>query len=627
MNSLEPSLPNPSSRGRLVRSLALGTSFSLALLTACSSGGGGGGGTGSVQPTGNLRVVSVRVLPIDPSNPNQNPHAAHEMRIGTTIESTADFTNVPVSFVMLHAEDVDNEGENVRQFEASNGVWEAVGAGTNEYEAWVPLPRDLEQFGTWYLIADLDPADTIQETNEDDNQPTETSKVLVEIGNSNTHRCDIVIENATVDEGAVVLRPEHSSLPPVGTVTDKEDHDFDATLEITSTGWQVRDDVDIAGEIIIPGRGRYDLRVWDEDAERYNSRVFTTITPGTPNTVNLDVYFTPTTRRIIREELQTGASNVFDVVFEANGQSGHAEWELGSNRYSERGDDDQITVQVVIILPTDAPNACNEVLWDAGYKKDWRNKYFGVGVDFGTEATLDERGAIGEAHARVPVKLMNIASNAVDLTAFANVEPHEGAPSEAEFDFDFSIFGVSIYNANSTDPSYTFDETQSIVRTYEQRGVVFAGPIPIQLRAVATGTLGFRTRAFLDPALMELESTAFADLSALAEATVNVGIASGGVAGTVTLLHDEFTAEASCTLGTPAAGRVTGTLEFKVTNDLIGPTGRLYLFETHKEPKWCHKVIPCGVRTVRNEKTLVRFKTFRKTDVLFHDTMTSSVCL
>ena len=604
---------------RIPRNVAVSTAPAILLLAAC--GGGGGGGGGGAAALGNLSIQGVRLV-------SKNPNAAHEMRIATGLEATQSYEDVPVTYVLLNAADVNSELDEVRQHQVSSSIFANVSAGAAEYESVVVIPEAVREDGDWYLIAHLDPANVIAETDEGDNEPSDVQKHGLLIGSANTDRADIVLESAQVDQDAVILWPEGATWPPVDGVDDAQDHDFGATLEITTTGSKELADVDLGGTIFVPGAGEYPVKLWDEEQGFFVEEVFTTIAPGVPNSVHLEVFIAGTARREIEHVLRAGGDNVFEVAFRSNRTANHDQWENGVHRYDDREEgDDDLVVEVVIVLPPEPEPDCESLLWDAGLATDWRTSVFSVGVAFDTEANLDERGATAEASARVPVQLFSLSSDAISLRAFANVLPHESGPSDSRFNLDFDVFGVSLFSASSTDPSYEYDDGQEYVKSYEQRGVVFAGPVPIQLRAVATGTVGYNVRGFLDPALMELSATAYADLSAFAEATVNFVVVRAGIVGTVTLLHDELTARASCQLGVPSGGELTGTLDFEVVNDLIGPQGRIYVFEEHTEPKWCWKVVPCGLRTVRNEKNLVNFQSFRKTDVLFHSTETMTVCL
>ncbi|MEZ5962505.1 MAG: CARDB domain-containing protein [Planctomycetota bacterium] len=604
--------------------------FGLLALAACSSGGGGGGG----PSLGNLAVTNVRLLSTD-------PNAAHEMTLAVSISATQAYEQVPISYVLLNASDVDSHAAEVRQHEVSTSVISPVTAGANTYEVFVVIPSEAREDGNWYLIPHLDPANAVPETDENDNEPTDHSRVPVAIGNGNTDRADIVLESATVEQDAVVLWPVDPLGPALpysdprspGTsrsAQDRSNHDFDATLEASTTGTREIQRLDITATIAVPGSGSQALWFWDPDRSVYETQIFAAISPGVPTTVNMDVHIPPSTRSRIEAYLRSGGANTFEVTFSSNMTAGIAEWENGSLRHQDRpnGNDDQIRVNVVIVLPpTPQPNPCNDLAYDSGYRKDWKNATFGVGVDFGAGASLDRRGAIGEAHAAIPVKLFGAASKAVELQAYGRVLPREGRPTDSEFRAEFKMFGVALYSRNAIDPSVTYLKEETFTKTYEVRGRVFAGPIPIQLVAQTTGTMGYSLRAYLDPARMEVQGQAFGRIEAFASASVNVVVVEAGVAGAITLLDDVFTATATCQLGTPGNGQLTGTLRMQAINELTGPNGRIYLYESHTEPKWCYQVIPCGLRRVRNEKTLARFQSFAMTDVLFDKQEQRTVCL
>lgn len=603
----------------------------LLALAACSGGGGGGS---TAAPLGNMRVTNVRLV-------STNPNAAHEMTLAVTVDATQAYENVPITYVLLNQEDVDAEREEVRQYEVSTSVLSNVTAGSNAYEAFVTIPEDARQAADWYLVPHLDPADAIAETDESDNEPTDGSKIPVAVGNANTDRADIVLETASVEQDAVILWPLDSLGQPLlyrdprdpgtpRTAEDTRNHDFDASLEATTTGTQEIQRLDITATIAVPGQGDLALWFWDPDRSVYETQIFAPITPGVPTTVNMDVFIPGGTRRQIETHLRAGRTNVFDVTFSSNMTAGIAEWENGNLRYQNRGtaSDNQIKVEVVIVLPPEEqPNPCNDLSYDSSYRKDWKNRTFSIGVDFGANASLDSRGAIGEAHAAIPVKLLGSASNAVDLRAFGRVLPREGQPTDSEFLAEFKMFGFTLFSRSSIDPSVAYLKEETFTKSNEVRGRVFCGPIPIQLLARASGTMGYSLRAYLDPALLEVEGQAFGRIQAFASASVNVVVAEAGVAGSITLLDDVFTANATCALGTPGNGQLTGTLRMQAINELTGPNGRIYLYEEHTEPKWCHKVIPCGLRRVRNTKTLARFRSFSRTDVLFEKEEQRTVCV
>jgi len=591
------------------------------LMTGCGGGGGGGGG----QPIGNLRSASVRLV-------SQAPNAAHEMTLATTIEASQNYNDVAVAYVLLNKADVDAKKTDVRQHEVSASVFATITAGTAEYQTFVSIPESVREDSEWYLISQIDPADAITETDESDNLPTDGSKVFVKIGNANTDRADVVMESADIENDAVILWQQTNWLP-VNTTANVDDHDFSATLVLTTTGSQELSNVDLQASIAIPGSSQqFPLQIWDEASNSFAQKVFADAKPGDPDTVHLDLMLPDNgaggARQTIERHLRQGGSNKFTVTFFSNLDGVYPEWENGVNRFAGRqGPDNQADATVVIVLPPTVMSQCNNILWDRGLKKTWRNKVFALGVDFSSSSSLDQRGAIAQARAAVPVKLFGATSNALDLRAFGRVTPQENAPTDSEFTLDFDVFGVSVFSTSSNDPSYTYDKTVTYTKSRTVTGRVFAGPIPIQLKATATGSMGYRVRAYIDPAQLEVLGQAFANLKARATASVNAVVAEVGVGGTMSIIDDVFTARGECFLGIPSNGKLTGTLTMEVTNELTGPKGRIYIYEKHKEPKWCHKVIPCGLRTVRNEKTIARFRTFYKKDVLFHLTKTETVCL
>lgn len=607
--------------------------FPLTGLMALAACGGGGGGA-NAAPAGNLTVDSVRLE-------STNPNAAHEMTLSATITATTRFENVPVTYVLLNKEDVDAERDPVRQHEVTSSVFSTVEAGTQGYETYVTIPAEAREAGEYYLVPHLDPANSIPETDEEDNEPTDGSKVEIAIGSANTDRADVVLESVAIDQGAVILYPFGAPRPPLQYVdprdpnsgvrqaSDVANHDFDATLEATTTGSRELQALDITATIIVPGTGEMELRFWDPDNDQYLNEIHATVTPGIPTTVNMDVWIPGGTRRAIDTHLRAGRANTFEVVFSSNMTAGIAEWENGVNRHSGRstGSDNRISTEIVIVLPSNETSPCNELLWTADYEKVWKNKAFGIGVDFEGNASLDPRGAIGRARAAVPVRLFGIDSDAIALEAFGRVTPRENLPTDSEFNLDFKMFGFTLYSESNIDPSVSYDREESVTKTYERRGFVFAGPVPIQLLARASATMGYRVHAFLDPALLEVEGQIFGRAQAFASASVNVVVLEAGVAGSITLIDDVFTARARCQLGIPSGGQLTGTLTLEAINELTGPNGRLYVYEEHSEPKWCWEVVPCGLRRIRNEKTLARFRSFEKTDVLFHDTETRTVCV
>ena len=597
----------------------------LLILGAC----GGGGSEGVDTFTGNLKAVSFRV-----SHPR--PTAAHEVAVFTTIEATDDIDAVPVSYFLLDKQQVDAGNDEAEQHVIDEAVFRNVRVGVEEYATVVKIPAAIpfpssDAQREWYLIPQVDAADAIQETNEDDNLPTSGDRIVVTLFNRNTTEADIVIENVEIDsQDAIVLDPTATSYPPTpgpnGTVSDQPDHDFGATLTISTTGANDAEDCDLSATIAVPGEGELPLRFWDPEQSQYVNQVFTTITPGIVNTIHCDMHFPGGTRREIDTYLRTGAGNEFTVTFSSNMTANLAEWENGVRRLNDdRGDDNRFQATIVIVLPPLPP--ARKIQWDVGYKKDWSNAIFSVGLDLGGGASLDERGAIARAHAKVPVRLFGLSSDAIDASAFGRVLPRENQPTDSEFSLAVRVFGETLWSRQEEDVNFTYQDDQSITKTYEHRGLVFVGPVPVDVRASASGTMGFRTDVFLDPARLNVQVTPYAEASAFASASVNVIVARFGAEGTMTIIKDCLDVGGEVFLSPPRNNQLTGNVNLSVTNELVGPTGRLYLFVEYPVIQWCAVIFPCGFRQQRDEHTLVRFRTFRKTDVLYNDSRSATVDL
>ncbi|MCC6672494.1 MAG: hypothetical protein IT458_15625 [Planctomycetes bacterium] len=586
----------------------------LVLLGAC---GGGGGGGSAIRVVGNLGMGALTVR-------SSQPTPGHEVELGVSLHATETVADVPVSFFLMHKGDADQKVGDPRQVPVGSTVFAEVAEGTGTQVAVVTLPATVAPVGEWYLIAHLDPEDVLRETNENDNLTPMSGRVVVELDGTNTNLADVVLEEAVIEQSAVVLYPEGASRQAVGGIPDAQDHDFGATLRITSTGRNVVQNLDLTVKVTIPTYGVFQARIWDPQAGAYVNELATTITPGIPNTVHLDVFIAGSARRHIDTRLRAGQPNVYVVTFTANGSGRTAEWELGCRRHAQRNDN-MIDANVVIVLPPTPPQ--RTVAFDTGFRKEWVNPSFTAGIGLQASLTLDQAGVTGRARAQVPVKLLGTESRLLDVRSYGRVLPRDGQPTQSQFNFDVDVLGQTVYSRSSTNPTYTHTEDWSITRTVEARGKVFVGPVPIDLVAGVTGTLGFRVNLTMDPARLDLSAGPYLDTRAYAQASVSAVVVTVGVRGTMTILKDTFTARSAAALTLPTPTTLRGALTFQVSNELVGPEGRIWLFADRKVPKWCWNVVPCGVSTVTDERTLVRFQTFRKSDVFEHRVQTSTVDL
>ncbi len=594
-------------------STSLGAALGATLLSAC--GGGGGGSPAPLTPVGNLESATVQVL-------STNPASAHEMELRTTITSDAEIADVPVGYYLLYKEDVDNEVEDIRQFAVDSTVFEQVRAGTDSYTSTIKLPEQLDPAGEYYLVAEVDPNNVVPETDEEDNYSEDGDDIVVIIDGSKSELADVVVEDMVIDEKSLMMLNK-DSYKDLNGVLDHDNHDFGATLTITVTGPEREQMVDISGDITVPGQpGPVALLFWDSELESYEPFVLAPVAPGIPNSVHVDVLVPlPNIGRgnVSKGVLSRGPLSTINragITIRVNERNLIQEWEEGAKR--SRQDDNQMSAMMPLI-PQPAPPK-DEINWDSNFVKKWNNKVFNLGLALNAGASLDERGAIASGHVGLPVKLFGKERDMLSFDAFAQVKPVKDAPTESQFNLDVKVLGQTLYSRSAEDVNYTYEKVWSVSRTVKVKSKVFVGPVPIDVIAGATAEVGFRATAYIDPGLMRLTAGPFADASAFAEASINAVIAKGGVRGSLTLISEEFVTAAQADLSQPSGTELQGTVTFDVSNHLQGPKGRIWLFLDRKVPKWCKKFgvkYPCGLRTKTKTKTLVRFNTFQKTDVLF----------
>lgn len=601
--------------------------FVVPVLGAC----GGGSHRTSV---GNLEATNVRIVSTDPS-------ASHELTMGVTIRATRVFENVPVTYVLLNKEDVDNRvGElvpgEVRQHQVASSVFPTVDAGEREYETHVTLPTEAAEAANYYLVAQVDPVDAIDEDNEDDNLPRDTSKVEVAVSAARVHMPDIVMEFAVTQADAVILvrnppaygpKPftdPRQPNPQPQQALESPNHDFDATLELTTTGSDPRE-VRNTAVIQVPGLGAMPLQFWAADSPQsrtYKDALLVTVAPGVVTTVNMDVCFPAATREAIYQHLDHQGTNTFQVRFRTQLSSGQ-EWEDGCTRHANRatGSDNECDADLVVVLPV-VPGACDPLDWNADYDKDWGGRTIGVGVEFNGNAHLGGDGTRAGIVAGVPIQLFGLGTKAIELQAQGEVDLNA---LDAAVSVDFKMFGLTLFSQNLSDFSLNYEREEIVEKSYEASGRMFAGPVPLRLVIGASAMMGYAVDGDMSLTSLSVQGQAFGGVQAYASASADVVIFRAGVEGSLTLVDDVFTVGAGCSLGMQG-GHLTGTLTMDAVNQLSGPSGRLYLFEEHVAPKWCWKVVPCGLRTVRNEFTVASFHTFTKTDVLFSGQRQFTIC-
>ena len=283
----------------------------LLLLSACGGGGGGDGGS-DVTPTtvDNLTAVKLELVSTD-------PNAGHQVSLNSTIRANRDYQDLPVLYAMISKSDVDAELEEVKVvFFGDDYVIPQVTKGEQVYNIKATIPVETREESEWYITPIIDPQETIEESDKEDNFLTEETVLLITISNANTGLPDVAIESVVYDDTMILFQGLDSTPPQIQDFVDPEtgeviqftdypDFDFNASLEMSTTGADpvtvglyadlvvLEETLDEAGNVV----GELEifvwpLLVWDWGSfglpADYSYYLEQEIYPGEPNFVELD---------------------------------------------------------------------------------------------------------------------------------------------------------------------------------------------------------------------------------------------------------------------------------------------------------------------------------------------------
>lgn len=583
-------------------------------LAACGSGGGGG-----APPILSLNLTGTGLKSL-----SAEPMAGHEMTVEVALAASGEARDVGLAFYVINKSDLDDEVDEPRQFLVDESVLPVVPAGNSTHQATLIVPADLQPIGKYVLVARIDPMDLIRETNEEDNLPGAGSPdIVIDIDDSLKNTPDLTLESVTLDTPSAVLE-QNQNLGTMRGLGDVPNHHFGATALIRTTCALAQSRLEMSVALEVSSGSWQALQIWEPNLSRHVTSWFVPeLRADQPNDVHLDVMIPEALRTRLIQDIERSKQNVYNLRFTLNGGNSIKEWENGCQRFQHRADN-EIVVQIALVPPGNAPST--GIAWAEDFHKFWANSTFGVGVDFHAGTSVDKRGLIGELNAAVPVRLFKQDFDFVSSDLYARAAPHD--TTQSRFSFDVKVVGVSVYSKLVVDPVYEWNETPfKAVKSIEKRSIVFVGPVPIELRAGATGEIGVNLKFRVDTKSATLEGQPYFTLSAFASAGVNLVAVSAGIRGDVELLGDTLTAATTAELAITNAGRyLDGRILLNATNELRGPSGRLYLFVTYPGVKLCKVLgatVPCGIVTHRKEHTIAKFETFKKNDVLFNKGFTA----
>lgn len=330
----------------------------LAFTTIIETGCGGGGGGDTAVPT-NLSLVSVGSPGVVGLAAVDTLEVGHPVDVAIEINSTRAIEDVTVSFYIAdQAEfDAENVDDTSVQYHIGSAVLPPLQAGLNRVVEQVTLPYMEEDYipgdevadpdnpeiftttfteevtnlagvldpslvyilgRPYYLFVEIDPANLIEETDEEDNIPTELTMdetmVVVSISELNKQTPNIIVENVVVELPAIELTaPEKEveidscgvAIVPERPAVDQDDENshIGVTAVINATGRYWPDypnnvpvpipRIDIQATITPPAAlnlAPIELKIWDSAAKAYsNTLSIFDLNPGEPSSVQLDI--------------------------------------------------------------------------------------------------------------------------------------------------------------------------------------------------------------------------------------------------------------------------------------------------------------------------------------------------
>jgi hypothetical protein len=612
------------------------------------------------------------------------PRVGYPLEVVTAIQATEATADVSVSYFALNAEDVANQADQVRQFVLGTVTFPLVQPSIAQYRAKLTVPTSVTPPGDYVILCSIDPSNLVAETDEKDNV-AQVATTITPVQEPN-----LLLRQLDLDAASLLLDADVDDVAG-GDPGDVQNADLGATLAIGLEGTLSDVQVEAAVKLRIirtdkpAGQDRHDipLYLWDSDAQRYidvfgihgpvewlplgaispervtetNDKVAVDA-PGAKS-VHLDVYLPGKLASVmitILENLVQGPPptqpppdlRLEDIQalqdFFSGARMSTVRYEFvaevraaGGQFVDSNATDNAASQPFYVVLPGQESYAPDRpIAFSEGIDAGWKNSKFGVGFEFDSYASLDERGAVAGVRGGVPATIFGSSFDFMSFDGRAQVVP-EVDPAQvpagegSSFALDLEFLSLTVYSYQEQ-LGYAFDGTFSIVKEKRISARFWVGPVPLSVSGGAGGEIGYQLTIDLQPTVLESGLHPFASLEASIEAGVGIaGFLQAGAGGSLTLIEERFGGTVRTELAVvsfgPQPAIFQGTLDMRVTNTVTGPVGSLYLFVEYPSIKWCWYVIPCGFKIARNTLTLVTWHSFVKEDVLFDETLCKRVTI
>ncbi|MFN0057393.1 MAG: hypothetical protein ACKVX7_02965 [Planctomycetota bacterium] len=601
----------------------------------------------AVSPTQDLAVTALETVSLD-------LQIAHQIVVNVSFRSEEEAQDVAIAFRILRKADVDAGLDEIEQYTLDE-INVDVGPTAQTLAVALIVPPEVVSVGEYYLSAEIDPHGLFKEKSEQNVFIAEFAPQVISGDFAQTP--NVVLEQFAFDPGVLAFnRTELSgSFEP-----DPDAHNtLSATLTVSATGASPLQDlrigltelivsIDWPGVGVLPIAGDFTPHVWqsdfddsDGDQSGYAFEYTFDLLAGEKKDIHFDFVIPEAELLQVVTALDglllpPGAPPLPEVIRLQVAVTLCVDPSDAVPEYEPNGADNCIAAPLEIVI-FNYPPPCE---YEKSYQKTFGDPNFGVSVDFLARVELDSNGAQAEAGGRVPINLLGLGFDFLELDAVAHRDP---VADYSQFQLDLRFGGEIIYSTeldtrfldeapsleytlSGDDQSFEFrvnpgaaEAKLGFSKEKSKEKTFFPGGFPVKVKGTIVGEIGV---------LMELACTDGFSLAGGPYAELRVGlegspggegsIVSVGVGGELTLLNDTFKTTASCTLSVDELApdcTISGNVHFDVTNTITALAGRIYVFAEYPWCKVCWKygIFPylCRCGTARKEHDLVNWDGFK----------------
>ncbi|MGE4318507.1 MAG: hypothetical protein AB7E96_06320 [Deferribacterales bacterium] len=512
-------------------------------------------------------------------------------------------------------------------------------AGVNTRGFSIQIPSEITASGSFYIVADIDPDNLIDEANESNNSPENNSSAVssstVSLDASTADDTNLIIDNVELQSSSIVFDSYDTGDPTAHTALGNADGDHpflrkahlkghvNIVVEGKEPSAAEMNNVKLKVQVNVGGTWR-DVDYWSNTLQTFSgSTTFALLNrslesldddeesvPMTPeHTMDIDVSFP---EAVVDDMVAYAASNTntFEVRVILNSDDAVAETTKADNTYSMNV---SIYSAGVSASPYMLENSFKKHVGDRSKIRLGVEMYSNIGLVM----TADQHGALCSNGISFPITVFKHSSTLIDISsiyaAYADDPNNSGYSNKIEF------LGTVV----DMDENWALPQTISYPKSWNQtqeiaNAELMVGPVPVNVETGATGTIGYVLSITLNSTgVTSSNHLPDASLGLYAEAGVGTSSFSAGPVVDLTLIEEllKVVASSSFTYNSGDDDLDDGTLGLTVTNDIDAISGKFGLYVKYRTVKWCHKFgvpYPCGTKKKKSTKWIY------ETDSLYH---------